>query len=133
MRSILAMGACLVVAGCATQPPSPSQIAESQAELQKLIGGKVAGSPITCLPHYRADDMVRIDDSTIAFRQGSTVFVNHLNGECSNLKNSFYALVTKGNGMGLCNGDIAQVRDVSHGTIVGACALGDFIPYKPAS
>ena len=127
---ILAIAACAALAACAAQPPSPTEIAKSQAELQKLIGGKVAGKPITCLPHYRADDMVRIDDRTIAFRQGSTVFVNHLNGECSNLKSSFYALVTRGNGMGLCNGDIAQVRDLSNGITVGACALGDFIPYS---
>ena len=133
MRAILAWGACLILSGCATRPQPPTQTAEAQAELQKLIAGKVAGQPITCLPHYRAEDMVRIDDSTIAFRQGSTVYVNHLRGVCTNLKSSFYALVTHSNGSGLCNGDIAQVRDVSHGMIVGSCGLGDFIPYsKPA-
>lgn len=133
MRAIFASAVCLILSSCASQPPSPTQLAQSRAELQKLIGGKVAGQPITCLPHYRANDMVRIDDSTIAFRQGTTVYVNHLRGECSNLKDSFYALVTHGNGSGLCNGDIAQVRDVSHGMIVGSCGLGDFIPYTKPS
>jgi hypothetical protein len=123
----------LAVAGCATQPPTPTRTAEAQVKLDKLIAGKTAGAPITCLPHYRADDMVRIDDSTIAFEQGSRVYVNHLRGECSNLKNNFYALVTRGNGMGLCRGDIAEVRDTSTGTLVGACGLGDFIPYSQSS
>ena len=122
----------MALAGCATQPPQPTQTAQSQAEFQKLVAGKVPGQPISCLPHYRAEDMVRIDDSTIAFRQGSTVYVNHLRSECANLKSDFYALVTHSNGSGLCSGDIAQVRDVSHGMIVGACGLGDFIPYKPS-
>ena len=105
MRAIFALGACLILSGCATQPQPPTQTAEDQAELQKLITGKVAGQPITCLPHYRAED----------------------------LKSSFYALVTHSNGSGLCNGDIAQVRDVSHGMIVGSCGLGDFIPYSKPS
>lgn len=133
MRNILPIVGAAILTSCATQPPSPTEIAESQAALQKLIGGKIAGQPITCLPHYRADDMVRIDDSTVAFRQGSTVYVNHLKGECSHLKDSFYALVTHGSRIGLCNGDIAQVRDVSTGTIVGGCALGDFTPYSKAT
>jgi hypothetical protein len=132
MRSICPIVVGLALASCATQPPPP-RTAQAQVQLDKLIAGKRAGAPITCLQHYRADDMVRIDDSTIAFRQGSRVYVNHLNGECSNLSNSFYALVTKGNGMGLCHGDIAEVRDVQTGTLVGACGLGDFIPYSRPS
>src|SRR5918996_4439710 len=95
----------LALAGCATQPPAPTRTAESQAELNKLIAGKTAGTPITCLPHYRADNMVRIDDSTVAFKQGSRVYVNHLIGACSSLKSGFYALVTRSNGIGLCRGD----------------------------
>ena len=132
MRSILPAIAGIALVGCATQPPAP-RTAQAQVEFDKLVAGKTAGAPITCLPHYEADDMVRIDDSTIAFKRGSRVYVNHLNGECSNLKNSFYALVTKGNGMGLCRGDIAEVRDTQTGTLVGACGIGDFIPYSKHS
>jgi hypothetical protein len=122
----------LALAGCATQPPAPTRTAEAQAELNKLLAGKTAGRPLTCLQHYRADDMVRIDESTVAFKQGRQVYVNHLIGACSNLDNSFYALVTKSSGTGLCRGDIAYVQDVSTGTIVGSCGIGDFVPYGPA-
>lgn len=132
MRALPQVVLALALAGCATQPPAP-RTAQAQVEFDKLVEGKTAGAPITCLPHYQADDMIRIDDSTIAFKRGSRVYVNHLNGECSNLKNNFYALVTKGNGMGLCRGDIAEVRDVQTGTLVGACGLGDFIPYSKPS
>ena len=45
--------------------------ADAQTKLDKLLAGKVAGKPQSCLPHYRADDMVVIDDYTIAFREGS--------------------------------------------------------------
>lgn len=133
MRRIHPILVALVLTGCATQPPATTRTAEAQLKLDKLLAGKNAGAPITCLPHYRADDMVRIDESTVAFEQGSRVYVNHLIGACSNLDNDFYALVTTSNGSGLCRGDIAYVRDVSTGTTVGACAIGDFIPYSRPS
>ena len=133
MRGTPILAFALALAGCATQPQPATRTAEAQAELNKLLAGKTAGAPITCLQHYRANDMIRIDDSTVAFRQGSKIYVNHLRGVCSNLTSSFYALVTRGNGMGLCRGDIAEVRDTSTGTLVGACGLGDFIPYSRPS
>ena len=132
MRGITITALALTLAGCATQPPAPTRSAEAQAELNKLIAGKTAGAPITCLQHYRANDMVRIDDSTVAFKQGRQVYVNHLIGACSNLDSGFYALVTRSHGSGLCRGDIAHVQDVSNGSIVGSCAIGDFVPYAPS-
>ena len=132
MRTMLVIGFGLALAGCATQSPVPTRTAEAQADLNKLIAGKNAGAPFTCLQHYHSDDMVRIDESTVAFKQGRRVYVNHLIGACSNLDSSFYALVTKSSGTGLCRGDIAYVQDVSNGTIVGSCAIGDFVPYGPS-
>ena len=130
MRGIPIIAFAIALAGCATQPPAPTRSTEAQAELNKLIAGKIAGAPLTCLQHYRANDMVRIDDSTVAFKQGTRVYVNHLIGECSNLTSGFYALVTRSNGTGLCRGDMADVRDLSTGMIVGSCAIGDWTPYK---
>ena len=132
MHRIFVIASGFALASCATQPPAPTRTAEAQAELNKLVAGKTAGKPITCLQHYRADDMVRIDESTVAFTRGRQVYVNHLIGACSNLDSNFYALVTKSSGTGLCRGDIAHVQDVSTGTIVGSCAIGDFVPYGPS-
>ena len=130
MREMPLIATALALAGCATQPQSVVRSAEAQTELNKLLAGKTAGEPFTCLQHYRANDMVRIDDSTVAFKQGTRVYVNHLIGECANLTSGFYALVTRSNGTGLCRGDMADVRDLSTGMIVGSCAIGDWTPYK---
>jgi len=133
MRAIPLLITAAVLAGCATQPPSPTQIAEARAEFQKLTAGKVAGQPISCLPSYRRNEMVPIDDRTIAFKEGRTVYVNNLIGECSGLKSGFNTLVTTSSGPGMCRGDIARVADVRSGMTFGSCAIGDFVPYKPAS
>jgi hypothetical protein len=77
--------------------------------------------------------MVVIDEQTIAFRQGSSrVYVNHMQGGCTNLGGS-NALVTKTFGTAqLCRGDIAQVVDLQNHFTVGSCVFGDFVPYtKP--
>jgi len=133
MRAISLLLCAAILAGCATQPPSPTEMARAQAEFQKLTAGKVAGQPISCLSSYRRNDMVKIDDSTIAFKNGKTVYVNKLIGACSGLNSGFYTLVTTSSGPGLCRGDIARVADVRTGMTYGSCAIGDFIPYKPAA
>ena len=120
-----------VLTGCMTQPPPATQLAESQAKFQELTSGKVAGSAMACLPpSARSRNMVAIDNSTIAYVDSPRrVYVNHLRGECSNLRNGFYTLVVRSGGSGTCSGDIADVADVRTGITAGSCALGEFVPY----
>lgn len=130
MRAIPLLLAAAALSSCATQPPAPTRTAEAQAEFVKLTADRVPGAPISCLPSYRAGHMTPIDDSTVVFKDGSRVYVNHLIGECSSLKNGFYTLVTRSSGPGLCRGDIAHVADVRTGITVGSCAIGDWVPYS---
>ena len=129
MRAIPLFLAAAALTGCMTQPAPATRSAEAQAELQKLLAGRVAGTPMSCLSSYRKTEMIRIDDRTVAFKDGSKVYVNNLIGECSGLKSGFYTLVTRSHGSGMCRGDIADVADVSTGMVVGSCAIGDFTPY----
>jgi hypothetical protein len=132
--SLLLLG--LAAGSCTTAPPSPTQLAQSRAHFEQLTAGKVAEAPISCLPHYNSNDMVVIDENTIAFRAGaSRVYIAHMNGPCSNLGGPSYALVTKSvGGMGLCRGDIATVVDTNFRATVGSCTFGDFVPYvRPRS
>jgi hypothetical protein len=136
MRSIplLVVGAALV-ACTTTAAEQPTRTAAKQQEFEKLVAGKVAGPPISCLPTYRQNDMVVIDERTIAFRDGSRrTYVNHMQGSCTNLGGT-YALVTKTFGSAqLCRGDIGQVVDLTNHFTVGSCVFGDFVPYtRPAS
>ncbi|GAA4008137.1 hypothetical protein GCM10022280_01040 [Sphingomonas swuensis] len=126
------LAATLGLAACATTDREPEQrSASAQKELDRLLGGKVAGQPVSCLPSYRSQDMVVIDENTILFREGgSRVWRNDVTGPCSGLGTSGRALLTKQFSSGsLCRGEIAQVIDTSQGATVGSCALGDFVPY----
>ena len=130
MRMISVLIAGAVLASCSTAPPAPTRTAAKDHEFQQLLSGKVAGAPISCLPHYRSGDMRVIDDETIAFKDGARVYVAHMQGGCTNLGRGSYALVTRQYGSAdLCRGDIAQVVDVLNGFTVGSCVFGDFVPY----
>jgi hypothetical protein len=131
MRMIPVLLAGAVLASCTTAPEPTMRSPDKQAELQQLLVGKVAQRPISCLPHYRSNDMRVIDDNTIAFRDGSSrTYIAHMNGGCSNLGNGSTALVTRQVGSpDLCRGDIAQVVDTLNGMTVGSCSFGDFEPF----
>ena len=131
MRGISLLLLSATLASCTATPPQPMRSARAQAQYAQLLAGKVAGKPVSCLPSYKSNDMVTIDDNTIAFKQGTrTVYVNHMRGGCSNLSAGPYALLTRQiGGSGLCRGDIAQVVDTLNHITVGSCVFGDFIPY----
>lgn len=131
MRLISALAGAAILGSCAAVPPEPVRTADAQQRYEMLIAGKVPQAPMSCLPSYRANDMIRIDDNTVVFRDGSRrVYVNHMRGPCTGLADSNHALVTREyTGPGPCSGDIARVVDTSAHMTVGSCAWGDFVPY----
>src|SRR5688572_24262893 len=118
MRSICLLAA-VALAGCTTAPEPLARTAEAEQHFQKLVSGRVAGAPVSCLTRSGAHNMVVIDESRIAFRDGGRIYVNDFRGgSCSNLGSGFYALLTKSHGSGMCSGDIAQVIDTTNGITV---------------
>jgi hypothetical protein len=132
MRVISVLMAGAVLASCTTGPyPAPTRTAEKQREYQQLLMGKVAQTPVSCLPHYRSNDMRTIDEETLLFRDGSRrVYVAHMQGGCNGLGRGSTALLTRLYGTpDLCRGDIAQVVDTLNRFPIGSCVFGDFVPY----
>lgn len=134
MRLISVFLAGAVLASCAEDQPPAVRSAQAQQQYATLLAGKVAQAPMTCLPSYRATDMIRIDDDTLVFRDSSRrVYVNHMRGPCSGLASSSNALVTREfTGPGPCSGDIARVVETMSHMTVGSCAWGEFVPYVTA-
>ena len=125
--------AAAVLAGCAQVGPPEARSPYAQAKLDELLAGKVPGQPMTCLQPYMSNETITIDENTILFRRGDTIYRNELSGVCNCLGSGFYTLVTRTSGSGLCRGEIATVADVRSGVTVGSCVLGDFVPYRPVA
>lgn len=137
MKRIFLLAAATSLAACSTTPPQPQAVsADSQARLQQLLAGKVAGPPTSCIPRHRADDMVVISDNLVLYRDGSNrVYRQDFgSGGCSGLGSGFYAMKTRSSSSSLCRGDIVEVVDVRSGMLRGACTFGDFVPFtRPAA
>jgi hypothetical protein len=120
----------------ATGASAPSEITHSpkaQKELDKALAGRTPGRAVQCMYNYPAAKMQVIDDWTILFRDGGTVYVQNPPGGCPNVGSPGYTLVTRQVGINqLCRGDIAYLRQLSTGTSGGSCIFGPFVPYtKP--
>jgi len=128
--SLLLLGA--MVGGCTAVPPPPARSADQQATYMRVVGDKVAGTPIQCIPSWNQNDMSIIDGHTIAFRVGTgTVNVVTLSEGCSELGMGNYALKTRSfGGQGLCTGDIAEVFDTLNRMTVGSCTVSSIVPFK---
>ena len=135
MRTLAVLLIASAIGSCTQAPPAESAavVAKQQAKLAELTAGKVAGPPMSCLPFYRSNDMVVVSETTVAFKQGrSRVYVNNMQGPCTNLDRGSNALVTRTSQSSLCRGDIATVVDTSTHTTIGSCVFGDFVPYAMA-
>ena len=129
MRVFLAVVMASSLLG-ASAPSSPVHSPEAQAKLDKILAGRVAGTPVHCLPLVDVLHPTAIDDQTLVFREGPRIWVNDLRGslQCGQLdKMSDVAFESDVNR--ICGGNTLYFTS---GSLEGACALGDFVPYaKP--
>jgi hypothetical protein len=133
MRRIFLLIASSLLASCMTGPPPPPQppTPEQVQEYQKLVGGKVAQAPISCLPNFYSNDMRTIDGRTLGFRMGqSRAYIVRLSPGCELLDRGGYTLLSRQpGGMGLCQNDIQEVVDLRSHMHVGSCVVASITPY----
>lgn len=72
-----------------------------------------------------------IDDWTLLFGSGRTVYLQTPRGGCPGLASFRNTLVTELRGSSqLCNGDLNRIVDLSSGIGGGGCVFGPFVPYS---
>jgi len=102
----------------------------ASTKLAKALAGRTAGPAVRCVPNFRNNDMKVIDDQTILFGQGKTVYLQKPAGGCPSLRLGGYSLVSRQFGSNrACQGDINEVVDVRSGVTVGSCVFAPFVPY----
>ena len=130
MRPAAFLLIAISASACAASTMAEPRTARAEQKLAAQLQGKVPGPPVSCLPPYRTNDMIVIDDNTILFRESrNKVYRQDPPGGCSPMGSGGYTLVTKSISSQMCRGDIVQVTDLRSGIIAGSCALGDFVPY----
>ena len=132
MRALGPILLASTLAACTTSPPQMMERnARAEARLQEELAGLVVtGQPTSCIPNWRADQMIVIDDDTILFRDGpNRIWRNETRGNC-NMLDRGYTLVIRQTGSQLCSGEIGQVVDLQSGVSGGSCVLGEFVAYN---
>jgi hypothetical protein len=133
-KLIPGLSVAIVLAACSTTAAQHVRSPEAEAELAKSLAGRVAGTPVRCIPTYRANDMHIIDDWTILFEDGSTIYLQNPRGGCPGIAAHRNVLISRPIPSNqLCSGDIQQLFDPVTRIGGGACVLGDFVPYTKAT
>ncbi len=120
--------AALTLSGAATADEKPNPYPKGEAELAKMLEGRVAGKPVRCLPTSTLGQSTVIDKTAIVYRSGSRLYVNRPRGGADQLSDD-EILVTKIYGSQLCNVDKIDLVDRTSRMWSGFVVLGDFVPY----
>jgi hypothetical protein len=99
-----------------------------QQRLDKLLDGREAGEPRSCISTSDTRDMEVLDKTAIVYRSGSTLWVN-VPRNLDQL-DSDDIMVTKVFGSQFCRLDIVQTVDRTGHFPTGFISLGEFVPYK---
>lgn len=134
MRRIIGIGliaASAALAGTAAISQTGDRATQRDLRLMdQWLGDKQAGPPRSCIPSRQIRATHYVGGRTILYKiSNNLVYRNDPPGGCPGL-NSNLALETRSPSGLLCRGEIAQVRDYSQGYSPGACALGEFVPYR---
>jgi len=127
---ILALSSGAMIASCSTTPVQEARSPKADRELADALAGRTPGPPVRCLANYRTTHMEVIDDYTILYREGRTIYLQKPRGGCRGLKNGIYTLVTRKYGTNqICDSDINRLIDLRTGMGGGSCMFEPFIPY----
>ena len=96
---------------------------EGQAELARLLEGRVAGEPQSCVRTMRI-----IEGTAIVVGRGNTIYVNVPRHPDSLDEDD--AMKIRRTSSQLCRTDIVTTFDRTGGIYTGNIFLGDFVPYK---
>lgn len=122
MRRIL-LSLALPLAACTAQP-APIGAARTSA-----LAGRVAGPAQTCVPTRPTTNLRVVDDSTLVYGSGRTVYLNHLRAACSGL-NPTTTLIFDLHASQYCSGDHFRTIETGASVPGPACLLGDWVPYR---
>ena len=123
LSPILILGALLAAA-----PAVASQQSDSDAELQKLLEGRVAGKPVNCLNLTETRNSQIVEGKAIVYGTGKTIYVNVPRSGADSLRDDDI-MVTRPFGSQLCSVDSVRFVDRAGGFPRGFAVLGEFVPY----
>jgi hypothetical protein len=132
--SALALGSGAALAGAEPGTATAAKDAatvKGEARLDKMLAGRAAGNPVSCIPALADNRLEVIDRTAIVYDAGSTIYVAKPQEPAMLRGNDI--LVVRRFGSQLCRQDVVRTVDRMTGFNTGVVFLSDFVPYRKAA
>jgi hypothetical protein len=130
LATILSGAALALVATTATASGSGRNEA-GEARLARMLEGRTAGAPVSCINTGRSNKMEVIDGVAVVYDAGKTIYVARPTDPRMLGRNDALVL-GRFSGSRLCVQDAMKTIDRSDGFPTGVVFLKDFVPYSKA-
>lgn len=108
---------------------APTKLTKGEERLAKLLEGRVAGEPQTCIRNLPTGRSETIDRTAYVFGSGNTIYLQRTTRPEQINDRDTLVLRRFGASAQLCRQDIATTIDPITGIFTGAVFFEDFIPY----
>jgi len=123
---IFAAVSALALAGAANAAPKE----KGEAELAKMLQGRVAGPPTECIRTWTRNDMRTIDGTAYVFGHGDVIYVNRTQHPESIDEDDTLVVRSTATGTQLCRTDQITTFDNRAQFYTGNVFLSEFVPYR---
>ena len=106
-----------------------AQMTRGEEKLAKLLDGRVAGEPQSCIRTLGSRNLSQIDGTALTYRDGDTVWVNYTRNPES-IDDRDIMVIDRFSGSSLCRTDQVKLVDRVNGFLSGILLLDEFVPYK---
>ena len=127
MKRIALTLAAVVGVALVAGPSVAGERLTGDQKLAKLLEGRVAGEPRSCINTRVNSESQVIDGTALVYGRGRTIWVN-VPANARDLDDRD-ALLVRQYGANLCRQDIVTTFDTNGGFYTGNVFLGDFVPY----
>ena len=100
----------------------------AEARLAKMLEGRVAGEPRSCISALDSSRLQILDRTAVVYDAGGTIWVSR--PDDPNSLDSRDIVVIRRTGGQLCKQDLIRTVDRTGHFTTGVVFLGDFVPYR---
>ncbi len=119
--------ALLLLSACAA--PGSEGPSHDQEALRRALAERQAGTAETCVSNTPSQSLTIVDNRTLSYERGGTVWVNRLEAECPGMQ-PLDTIIIEVQGSQYCRSDRFRVVEAGSSIPGPYCRLGNFVPYR---
>lgn len=128
IAQVMMAAAALAMAGAGAQAAGRAE--QNQARLAKMLEGRTAGEPVSCITTFRSDKLQVIEEVALVYDAGDTLYVAKPT-EPGALRRDDVVVINRFGGQ-LCHSDVIRTIDRTGGYTTGVLFLEKWVPYRKA-